>query len=203
MFTVYPDPYLILIYNTTFQICPDYDSCASNRTGRLCGRCEPGTSELLNSAKCIPDSECHDSWYLVIDFLFAVLITAFFMYTDEVHFRFSHILKNYMYDILLADNKGCQSFLYLEVPIKKCSFKFSLFEKAILGQGVCVRYNHVTGTIGGLFMKLLFLHNRGPILKRQLTNMRLMYLWDSQTPCPNIAFLNKLNLNEHFFISFP
>ncbi len=37
-----------------------------------------------------------------------------------------------------------------------------------------------------------------PILKRQLMNMKLMYHWGSQTPCPNIAFCNKLNLNKHF-----
>ena len=30
-----------------------------------------------------------------------------------------------------------------------------------------------------------------------------MYLWGSHTPCPNIAFSNKLDLNEHFFRDDP
>ena len=39
---------------------------------------------------------------------------------------------------------------------------------------------------------------RGPILKIQLTNFRLIYFLGSQAPSPNIAFFNKRNLCEQF-----
>ena len=65
------------------------------------------------------------------------------------------------------------------IPGKKCPLKFSLLKKA--------------KTLG--YSK----NSWGPMLKRQWTDLIWKYFWGSQTPSPNIAFFNKLNLSEHFF----
>lgn len=49
--------------------CHAIDSCAGNRTGRLCGSCPPGWGEVLGSSRCRKASQCTDGpivWPLAV-----------------------------------------------------------------------------------------------------------------------------------------
>ncbi|KAL9973689.1 hypothetical protein ACROYT_G020175 [Oculina patagonica] len=72
-----------------FMACPEhycqkptsesqgYNSCQGNRTGILCGKCTPGYSETLFSAKCRRNTECNNYWYWISTIL---LTTALALY---------------------------------------------------------------------------------------------------------------------------
>ncbi len=42
--------------------CTDFDVCAPNRTGILCGSCKEGLSVSILTGECIPDSECEEDY---------------------------------------------------------------------------------------------------------------------------------------------
>ncbi len=98
---------------------------------------------------------------------------------------------------------------------KKCSIKFSLLKKAILGLGVWEpqKYFHIklVHCLLNIGPQLFFEHSKvlklyacygaqRTIGERKWTDLIWKYFWGSQTPSPNIAFFNKLNLSEHFFV---
>ncbi len=45
--------------------CPWGQTCASSRTGTLCGECLPGFSESFGTTDCVPDGECDAALWLV------------------------------------------------------------------------------------------------------------------------------------------
>ena len=66
------------------NMCDTYDTCASNRTGPLCGECEKGMSETLFSTDCVEDAKCHDTWYFAIDLVTSAVTVLFFLYQLEI-----------------------------------------------------------------------------------------------------------------------
>ena len=64
--------------------CETYDKCAPNRTGTLCGRCEPGTSEKLYTTECVDDSKCRDTWIFAVDIASSIVTVFFFLYQLEI-----------------------------------------------------------------------------------------------------------------------
>ena len=63
--------------------CDGYDSCASHRTGTLCGRCEDGFSEGVSSAVCHPNESCR-GWYLAILMGCTLVLFAFLLFEQEL-----------------------------------------------------------------------------------------------------------------------
>ena len=58
-----------------------YDVCAPGRGGRLCGRCDVGTSELLFTTDCVANSECTGRYDLLIALaVYGALYVAFFAF---------------------------------------------------------------------------------------------------------------------------
>ncbi len=75
------------------EVCDTYNTCSAGRTGTLCGQCADGMAELLFLKTCVPNSECHDSWYLAIDMVTAMSTVAFFLYQIEFGmFIINHVL---------------------------------------------------------------------------------------------------------------
>lgn len=64
--------------------CETYNVCAANRTGTLCGECEEGMSESLFTVSCVPNDQCKDSWYFVLDIVSSLIIMLFFLYQYEI-----------------------------------------------------------------------------------------------------------------------
>ena len=62
-----------------------YNSCSSNRTGTLCGRCTEEYSESLFGSVCVPNTECGlYRWYVIILLmLYGVVYLMFFMFEKE------------------------------------------------------------------------------------------------------------------------
>ncbi|KAK2179315.1 hypothetical protein NP493_499g02012 [Ridgeia piscesae] len=86
-----------------FQHCPNgycvtaakpkpssVNTCMPNRAGRLCGRCQPGYSEALFSAVCVPDSQCGPSWLLPLALAFGLFYALFLLFQPDLkQFLFS------------------------------------------------------------------------------------------------------------------
>ena len=64
--------------------CDSYDACNSQREGVLCGQCQQGTSEHLFTTKCIPNEQCDEQWFLLLDLIMCCLYVAFFLFYIEV-----------------------------------------------------------------------------------------------------------------------
>ena len=62
-----------------------YDICAPGRRGVLCGRCSPGTTELLFSTECLDNSACdHRTSLLLALAVYGALYTVFFTFEYDV-----------------------------------------------------------------------------------------------------------------------
>ena len=64
--------------------CINYNECAPNRIGLLCGECDVGYSESLFSTECILNSECTYAttfWLVVV--LYGMVYVVFFVLEDE------------------------------------------------------------------------------------------------------------------------
>lgn len=72
--------------------CDGHDSCASHRTGTLCGRCEKGFSEGISSATCQPNSSCR-SWYMVILIICVAVLTSSLLFQQELIDRLTKFLR--------------------------------------------------------------------------------------------------------------
>lgn len=64
--------------------CIDFDSCASGRTGTLCGTCGIGLTESMVSTACIQNDKCNLAafWVLTCVLFFAYLV--FFIFKREI-----------------------------------------------------------------------------------------------------------------------
>ena len=91
--------------------CPTYQSCSDGRYGTLCGRCKPGLSESFFTTECKPNSQCHDSWYLVIDVLCAIGYILLFMYQQEISCFFLYTFLG----IKNVDDPGVAATAYIKI----------------------------------------------------------------------------------------
>ncbi len=84
--------------------CAEYDACAANRHGTLCGRCKPGFSEATFSVKCIPNSECNDKWVIYFTIFLALVYSLFLLFQDD--------LKNFLYSAPIGRATMLQNLKY-------------------------------------------------------------------------------------------
>ena len=74
--------------------CPSINSCATHRTGRLCGRCRDGYSEALFSAACVKNDKCGPTWLYVFSITLGFVYTLFLLFqTDLRGFLFGKPLR--------------------------------------------------------------------------------------------------------------
>ena len=74
--------------------CPAIDTCATNRQGRLCGRCRPGFSEALFTPSCVPNEKCGPVWLIPFSVFVGVTYTLFLLFqTDLKQFLFSEPIE--------------------------------------------------------------------------------------------------------------
>ncbi len=66
------------------KTCDPYYACNEPREGPLCGQCQQGYSEHLFTTECIPNEDCDDKWFLVLDFIMCCLYLSFFLFYIEV-----------------------------------------------------------------------------------------------------------------------
>ena len=64
--------------------CEKFDSCNTNRTGTLCGKCKKGTSENLINSNCIDPKECNDHWFWPLYLILGTAYIITFMYLDKI-----------------------------------------------------------------------------------------------------------------------
>lgn len=64
----------------TGGVCARYDTCAAHRTGRLCGECEVGYSEVVGATACRLTSTCYDlAWFLPLGLCLGALLSIYFV----------------------------------------------------------------------------------------------------------------------------
>ncbi len=64
--------------------CVGYTMCDGHREGALCGACEKDYSLSLLSHKCIPLSECHDTWVWPVAMLGIVFYMLWYTFKDDI-----------------------------------------------------------------------------------------------------------------------
>ncbi|XP_047143666.1 uncharacterized protein LOC124817516 isoform X1 [Hydra vulgaris] len=64
--------------------CEKFDSCNTNRTGTLCGKCKKGTSENLINSNCIDHKDCNDKWFWSLYIALGTAYIITFMYLDKI-----------------------------------------------------------------------------------------------------------------------
>ena len=73
--------------------CTSYKSCAGNRTGPLCGRCQDGFSIAILSGECTSDSQCgQDHWFLLFAVLAAMTYAMWYTLKDDI---FQFFIKHF------------------------------------------------------------------------------------------------------------
>ena len=74
--------------------CPATDTCATNRHGRLCGRCRPGYSEALFTPSCVLNEKCGPVWLIPFSVSVGLAYTLFLLFqTDLKQFLFSEPIR--------------------------------------------------------------------------------------------------------------
>ena len=64
--------------------CTSINACAEHRHGRLCGRCDPGFSEAMFSAKCVPDESCRQHWIWPLTLGMGILYGLFLVFQNDL-----------------------------------------------------------------------------------------------------------------------
>ncbi len=64
--------------------CVNYNLCAGNRAGNLCGTCKEGYSLSLLSKNCIPNNECKDYWMWPLAILGTTLYMLWYTLKDDL-----------------------------------------------------------------------------------------------------------------------
>ncbi len=65
--------------------CNEYNSCADNRTGILCGACQEGFSVSILTGQCLPDSKCgKDQWFWAIALLATIAYALWYSLKDDI-----------------------------------------------------------------------------------------------------------------------
>ena len=76
------------------ESCQTFDSCNSNRSGRLCGVCEKGLAESLFDQTCIPVEKC-DTWFIVLLYISCIVGYGLrLMVIDDMKRPIIYIVKN-------------------------------------------------------------------------------------------------------------
>ncbi len=79
--------------------CKEYNSCAGNRIGVLCGACREGYSMTILTGKCIPDNQCGgDKWFWLLAFIGTMVYAMWYTFLGNVFEPFFNLLVV----------KGCQ-----------------------------------------------------------------------------------------------
>ena len=95
-------------YGCVNSQCMQFNSCAVNREGTLCGKCKAGYSESTFSANCVPNALC-GKWFLwSIALLLVIGYVLFFLYKKSM----IKSMKGLLYP-LLAFRKGTDR----EIPL--------------------------------------------------------------------------------------
>ena len=71
-------------YCCTSTSCSSYDTCASNRAGRLCSRCRSGYSEAFFSSKCLPDVDCNPLWLAAFAAFSSIVYSLFLLFQRDI-----------------------------------------------------------------------------------------------------------------------
>ena len=58
--------------------------CSANRSGFLCGKCKPGFTETLFSARCRANDLCTDYWFWPIAFLYSLTFAFFLLWKNPI-----------------------------------------------------------------------------------------------------------------------
>ena len=64
--------------------CPDYNTCATHRTGTLCGRCEDDYSEALFSSQCVPNNNCSSTWLWPLALISGLMYFLFLLFQKDI-----------------------------------------------------------------------------------------------------------------------
>ena len=95
------------------ETCEDYNTCAKNRHGPLCGSCQLGFSESLFSTRCVPNDTCSVWSYIwVLVALYGLGYVLFFLFEDEIKL----VVENFA-DWFRKNIRKCKS--YQPDPLEK------------------------------------------------------------------------------------
>ena len=84
--------------------CTSYNSCAGNRTGSLCGRCQDGFSVSILSGKCTSDNHCgQDHWFWLFAVLAAITYAMWYTLKDDI---FQFFIKHFKQLFQRSQNNG-------------------------------------------------------------------------------------------------
>ncbi len=64
--------------------CQHFSTCATHRSGRLCGTCESGYSEALFSSQCVPDDQCNPTWLWPVALGSGFLYALFLLFQKDM-----------------------------------------------------------------------------------------------------------------------
>lgn len=71
-------------YCCTSLDCPSFNTCDSNRNGKLCGKCAKDYTQALFSTKCVLETECGDYYIIALAGFLGVAYTAFLMFQKDI-----------------------------------------------------------------------------------------------------------------------
>ena len=64
--------------------CFPYDTCNSDRHGRLCGECKPGYTETLFTPSCRKTEKCKDVWFWPLAVIFVLGFTLYLIIQPDI-----------------------------------------------------------------------------------------------------------------------
>lgn len=93
-------------YCCTSKDCDDYNTCAENRMGTLCGACNDGYSEALFSPQCVPDDNCNPTFLYPVALLSGMLYALFLLFQKD------------MRDMMFMNTISCK-----DLPLKRRKYE--------------------------------------------------------------------------------
>ena len=92
---------------TDNETCIGIDSCATGRTGTLCGNCEPNFTESMLSQSCVSTENCSDSLTIALYILCAMCYAVALLVANKIKqtlVRFVKVLKTLFQKLKSAKN---------------------------------------------------------------------------------------------------
>ena len=86
------------------ETCTEFNSCHSERTGKLCGKCQKNLTESLFLPNCIQTKNCHENLVFCLYTLGALIYTISLLFSDIVKNKIIQIFKKCL-QVMKSRNK--------------------------------------------------------------------------------------------------